>query len=448
MWSFGRAWEEFPPGRQICCFRDGISGTGGNRPEDRTGARLRDLTIRVRNGQGHERFQTEDADLSVSEMTALNGALTEEMGALSYFTDLYVAKAGKNLLSVSTSEKDGKIRSVFFAAVDRRLYLLEEDKEYQEGDLRRLLEMEGEDHGEHTGIVSDDGRRTGGLAALLEASRPYTVLLPEEYRKKAYEGPLMGYYIENTKTFHVVLEQLMRIRKDCKVIGQAWKSGAQPERDTGSGNEAFVAVTWEDGTAHAEVPHSEAPVQVEYYQLKKEVFSRNQGILEYDQMSSRQAVIAGAGSGGAFVALEFAKAGIGSLVLADDDRLAYHNICRHPCGIHDVGKYKVDAVAERIADINPACQVYIFRDKIQHVDPQEFENVLWKNSILLCCSDNRHAGYVCNELADRYHIPMVDAGCGPRASTGEIFTISRTVVCHATPARMGRTMEWITPIRR
>ena len=231
----------------------------------------------------------------------------------------------------------------------------------------------------------------------------------------------MGYYIENTKTFHVVLEQLMRIRKDCKVIGQAWKSGAQPEKDTGSGNEAFVAVTWEDGTAHAEVPHSEAPVQVEYYQLKKEVFSRNQGILEYDQMSSRQAVIAGAGSGGAFVALEFAKAGIGSLVLADDDRLAYHNICRHPCGIHDVGKYKVDAVAERIADINPACQVYIFRDKIQHVDPQEFENVLWKNSILLCCSDNRHAGYVCNELADRYHIPMVDAGCGPRASTGEIF---------------------------
>ena len=93
--------------------------------------RLRDLTIRVRNGQGHERFQTEDADLSVSEMTALNGALTEEMGALSYFTDLYVAKAGKNLLSVSAPEKDGKIRSVFFAAVDRRLYLLEEDKEYQ-----------------------------------------------------------------------------------------------------------------------------------------------------------------------------------------------------------------------------------------------------------------------------------------------------------------------------
>lgn len=126
--------------------------------------RLRDLTIRVRNGQGHERFQTEDADLSVSEMTALNGALTEEMGALSYFTDLYVAKAGKNLLSVSAPEKDGKIRSVFFAAVDRRLYLLKEDKEYQEGDLRRLLEMEGEDHGEYTGIVSDDGRRTGGFS--------------------------------------------------------------------------------------------------------------------------------------------------------------------------------------------------------------------------------------------------------------------------------------------
>ena len=138
-------------------------------------------------------------------------------------------------------------------------------------------------------------------------------------------------------------------------------------------------------------------------------------------MAVRQAIISGIGSGGFKVGLELVRAGIGSLIVADNDILAYHNVCRHECGIHDVGKYKVDCFRERAADINPNCKVYTFRDLIQHVDPAELDKLIWKNSIILCCADNRHCGYVCNELADKYHIPMIDAGCGPRASTGEIF---------------------------
>ena len=138
-------------------------------------------------------------------------------------------------------------------------------------------------------------------------------------------------------------------------------------------------------------------------------------------MESKQAIISGTGSGGFKVGLELVRAGIGSLIVADNDILAYHNVCRHECGIHDVGRYKVECFKERAADINPNCKVYIFRDLIQHVDPAELEKLIWKDSIILCCADNRHCGYVCNELADKYGIPMIDAGCGPRASTGEVF---------------------------
>ena len=35
------------------------------------------------------------------------------------------------------------------------------------------------------------------------------------------------------------------------------------------------------------------------------------------------------------------------------------------------------------------------------IDPKALEEIVWKHSIVLCCADNRHAGYVCNELADR-----------------------------------------------
>lgn len=65
--------------------------------------------------------------------------------------------------------------------------------------------------------------------------------------------------------------------------------------------------------------------------------------------------------------------------------------------------------------------MYTFRDLIQHVDPKTLDDIIWEKSIILCCTDNRHAGYICNELADEYHIPMIDAGCGVRASTGEVF---------------------------
>lgn len=179
---------------------------------------------------------------------------------------------------------------------------------------------------------------------------------------------------------------------------------------------------WTDNEPRVTVQNDPAAeVSVDYYCFQKEVFSRNTGILEYSQMTDKQAVIPGMGSGGFFLGLELVKAGIGSLVVADNDIFAYHNICRHVCGIHDVGRYKVDIFKERAADINPNCKVYTFCDLLQHVDPKALEEVLWKKSIILCCTDNRHAGYFCNEMADKYHIPMIDAGCGVRASTGEVF---------------------------
>lgn len=256
--------------------------------------------------------------------------------------------------------------------------------------------------------------------SICESLRPYTVLLPEEYRTNKYEGLLHGYYMKETKTFNVVPENLVNIRTDTKVIGEAYRSisGQLNEAKEGS----FVQMVWTDEEPVITVIEDEdAEVIIDYYTLQKDVFSRNTGILEAAQMADKQAVISGVGSGGFFVGLELVKAGIGSVIVADDDVFAYHNICRHVCGIHDVGRPKVDIFKERAADINPYCKVYTFRDLIQHVDPKVLDEIIWEKSIVLCCTDNRHAGYICNELADKYHIPMVDAGCGARASTGEVF---------------------------
>ena len=82
--------------------------------------------------------------------------------------------------------------------------------------------------------------------------------------------------------------------------------------------------------------------ELEPVQLKMDIFSRNTGILESDIMLKKGAIIIGCGSVGSLVALELARAGVGRFFLVDMDILSYHNICRHQCGIQDVGKYKPD----------------------------------------------------------------------------------------------------------
>jgi molybdopterin/thiamine biosynthesis adenylyltransferase len=260
------------------------------------------------------------------------------------------------------------------------------------------------------------------LEMMQEVLRPYTVLIPEEYRKQRYEGELRGYYHQDTKTYNIVEEKLYSVRTDAKALGKAVRKEHMGRESGDTSGQFGLFIVWDEEQAEISIrDNAGAEINIDYYSTSQDVFSRNQGIVEQDRMATKQAIISGTGSGGFMLGLQLVRSGIGSLILADDDILAYHNVCRHECGIHDVGRYKVDCFKERAADINPGCKVYTFRELIQHVDPAELEKLIWKDSIILCCADNRHCGYVCNQLADKYGIPMIDAGCGPRASTGEVF---------------------------
>ena len=255
-----------------------------------------------------------------------------------------------------------------------------------------------------------------------EDLREYCVLLPREYREEGYEGLLRGYWIENTRTFNVLTDAAAAAHRDALILGEAHRREALPLPREGCAQET-LSIAWEGSRAAAVVAgHPEAEVELELYTLEADLFSRNQGILEPTRMKDKQVIVVGLGSGGFEAAEELVRAGIGSVIAVDDDVLQYQNLSRHACGIRDVGRFKTDLFCERAADINPACQVHGFHQLLQHVDPAELDRLVWKKSVILCCADARHGAYVCSELAEkRYRIPMVDAGCGVRASTAEIF---------------------------
>lgn len=162
-------------------------------------------------------------------------------------------------------------------------------------------------------------------------------------------------------------------------------------------------------------------VKIEPYALKLDIFSRNTGILESSIMLEKRALFIGCGSVGSLVAVELAKAGVGSFMLVDNDVFGYHNICRHQCGIYDVGRYKTDAVADRILQINPYAKVLKFNSTIQDVDRDKILEFCNTDSIIIGGADNREGDLYANQFATQTGASFMSIGCWERAFAGEIF---------------------------
>lgn len=90
-------------------------------------------------------------------------------------------------------------------------------------------------------------------------------------------------------------------------------------------------------------------------------FSRNElaiGKEGLDTMKNSTVAVLGIGGVGSFSAEALARSGIGRLILIDKDDVDITNVNRQVIALlSTVGRPKVDIMKERIADINPECEV-------------------------------------------------------------------------------------------
>lgn len=178
---------------------------------------------------------------------------------------------------------------------------------------------------------------------------------------------------------------------------------------------------WENQTLHLLQIDTLREVKIESYALQMDIFSRNVGILESTVMLQKKAVLVGCGSVGSLVAVELAKAGVGNFMLIDNDVFGYHNICRHQCGIYDVGRFKTDALADRIFQINPYATVMKKNCMIQEIDRGEMEDFCNEDTIIIGGADNREGDLYASDFALENKMPFISIGCWERAFAGEIF---------------------------
>lgn len=157
---------------------------------------------------------------------------------------------------------------------------------------------------------------------------------------------------------------------------------------------------------------------------------RLDGLLPLDQLRTKSAVVVGLGSGGGFVAMELAAAGVGTLHLVDPDRLRTVNLFRHICGEQDLGRSKVYAVADLIRQHQLSTDVHSHpEDVIEWVD--QFRSFVDDADIVVGATDTVASRRLLNYICVTMRTPLVLAGTYDSARIGEIIRVfPRRTACY------------------
>ncbi len=296
-----------------------------------------------------------------------------------------------------------------------------------------------EDSAEEADFAREDDEAVKRFKAMFGAKGPtplkgydWRADVPGSMLDSGVYGPIHGILREETQSVYVF---------DSPVAGGVigWIYGGNDEGAPAipaGENGLFVEGSYEQGELTLRLGHLSAgemlpgaprqlasydPIRIKPYDFVKRLFSRNKGLLESDSMMNSCAVLVGCGSVGSFAAMELARSGVGRFVLCDTDTFEFHNICRHQCGSNDLGRYKVDAVRDKILNINPNAAVITFRSPIQRVPEEELLPYLGRGTVILGGGDNRASADWACKLAIRTDSTFVAAGCWTRAFAGELF---------------------------
>lgn len=128
--------------------------------------------------------------------------------------------------------------------------------------------------------------------------------------------------------------------------------------------------------------------------------------------------IIGLGSGGSFVAVSLAMSGVGHFILIDSDTLDMHNVVRHSADLRDVGRPKVEAVADLIRQRNPEADVKTVVGRIEdHLD------LLKDMNVVVAGVDNERPKYAINEACIEHSRTAIYAGVYERGEGGDVCVI-------------------------
>ncbi|WP_025732035.1 HesA/MoeB/ThiF family protein [Carnimonas nigrificans] len=148
------------------------------------------------------------------------------------------------------------------------------------------------------------------------------------------------------------------------------------------------------------------------------------------RLLNARVVIIGLGGLGSAAALYLAASGIGTLVLADFDRVELSNLQRQI--IHNearLGQTKAASAAQAIAALNPDCQVEIIE---QRLDDDALTQQVGQADVVLDCTDRFSSRYAINRACVAHSTPLVSGAAIAFSGQLAVFDLRRAdAPCYA-----------------
>lgn len=163
----------------------------------------------------------------------------------------------------------------------------------------------------------------------------------------------------------------------------------------------------------------------------REEMALGTGALE--KLKNAHVIVFGIGGVGSYTVEALARAGVGRLTLVDNDTVGLSNINRQLCALHStLGQYKAEAMAARVRDINPECDVRAICDLYSEENKELFFHSGADYAYIADCIDLVSCKLSLILNARERKIPILSAlGTGNKLDPGrfQITDISKTSGC-------------------
>ena len=125
--------------------------------------------------------------------------------------------------------------------------------------------------------------------------------------------------------------------------------------------------------------------------------------------SSACVAVCGLGGLGSNVAISLARAGVGTLLLIDFDRVDISNLNRQQYSVSQLGMYKTEALKQTLSELSPYCNVITHTVKMTEGNL----SLLSDSSIICECFDNaERKAMLVNGISERYPEKYIVAASG------------------------------------
>jgi len=154
--------------------------------------------------------------------------------------------------------------------------------------------------------------------------------------------------------------------------------------------------------------------------FSRQIVLKDIGILGQKKILSSKVLIVGAGGLGSPVVEFLSRAGIGSLGIADDDKISLSNLHRQSLyNTSDIGNFKVKIAKDKVKKINPNTKVTVYKIRLNN---NNLKKIINDYDYIVDGSDNFTTKFLLNDFCLKFKKVLVTGAIS--RFDGHIFTFN------------------------